>query len=304
MVESIFRRAIKSSPERDVRDERALVWTMKSLIDHTELEPYVDVLHGPNGRHFLYEDHIKALINHSDIALLDRIHDLHSSCFSGILPPELAKRRKISCYRATWVIGNLAAPGASADHRLLDPSVVVTCSDEDVQHYCISATAMGSWGNLVNWQVIIQDSLTLCESAFVAGRSVDVPQPLKYLNKLQTYFDWHYDQTLLLPIITEARNGISAPFVATPFSILIEYLVASVKRKSPPPLWRSLLRELERGLEIVVYDHMDRLNADKNHHWIDDIVVTMCRYFNPRPADIEDPSVRLPWALVVYLNQR
>jgi hypothetical protein len=97
MVESVFRRAIKSSPERDVRDERALVWTMKSLIDHTELEPYVDVLHGPNGRHFLYEDHIKALINHSDIdiALLDRIHDLHSSCFSGILPPELAKRRKI-----------------------------------------------------------------------------------------------------------------------------------------------------------------------------------------------------------------
>jgi hypothetical protein len=73
-----------------------------------------------------------------------------------------------------------------------------------------------------------------------------------------------------------------------------------VKRKSPPyhfrghlaiilnalpfnrPLWRSLLRELERVLEIVVYDHMDRLNADKNHHWIDDIVVTMCRYFNPR----------------------
>ncbi|KAJ7668250.1 hypothetical protein B0H17DRAFT_1087984, partial [Mycena rosella] len=56
MVEAMSRRATEPSAARTSRDVQALAWTMKSLADDTELEPFVegipDVLWGPTERRY------------------------------------------------------------------------------------------------------------------------------------------------------------------------------------------------------------------------------------------------------------
>jgi hypothetical protein len=330
--------ATESSPERAHRDERALIWTLKSLADDTELEPFVeaipDVLCGPQGRwHYVYEDHIRSLIKDPDTKLLGRIRELYESCFSGILTPELTKRRKISCYKATWAIGSLATPGTFTEY-LIDSSPDFQ-AQEDVEYYRISAAAMGHWADYVNIQGKLEETLkhlTIYQSDLITGHSPHVfhlPQYLKHwafrsghmnytLMHLQTR--GHDTPNFLLSDINNAIEEISALPVVVPFSIFLDFLLASAGRKSPPyefnttlsiisgslptymPLSRSLLRKLEYRLEIIVYEYMDRFKREENYHWLDSIVVTMCRYFYP--ADDEDPSVRLPSALIAYLNQR
>ncbi|KAJ7137401.1 hypothetical protein C8R43DRAFT_929064, partial [Mycena crocata] len=44
IVDSIFREATEVSAERATRDRLALVWTVKSLTDNTELEPFIEAL--------------------------------------------------------------------------------------------------------------------------------------------------------------------------------------------------------------------------------------------------------------------
>ncbi|KAJ7653027.1 hypothetical protein B0H17DRAFT_993754, partial [Mycena rosella] len=63
MVEVMTRHATQQSTERDQRDYRALVWTVKSLADEEELEPFVEgisaLLWSAKGRRKLYDERIK-----------------------------------------------------------------------------------------------------------------------------------------------------------------------------------------------------------------------------------------------------
>ncbi|KAJ7110988.1 hypothetical protein C8R44DRAFT_933907 [Mycena epipterygia] len=63
IVEAMARTAIEASTKRSARDYRALVWTMKSLIDDAELEPFMetipDLLWGPTDRRSTYEEHTR-----------------------------------------------------------------------------------------------------------------------------------------------------------------------------------------------------------------------------------------------------
>ncbi|KAJ7657738.1 hypothetical protein DFH06DRAFT_1327799 [Mycena polygramma] len=110
MVEAMFRSAIKYSEERQKRDYKALVWTMQSLSDDAELEPFVeaipDLLWGPMERRTSYDGHIQCLLRHSDVRLLNRIGDLLISCDAGILTPDAAQRRQITCLRALWALAS------------------------------------------------------------------------------------------------------------------------------------------------------------------------------------------------------
>ncbi|KAJ7908350.1 hypothetical protein B0H13DRAFT_2661999 [Mycena leptocephala] len=80
MVEAMSHRAMEISPARSARDYRALVWTVRSLADDVELEPFVealpDLLWAPGGRRYTYEDHIQKLMRQSDLHLLSRIEAL------------------------------------------------------------------------------------------------------------------------------------------------------------------------------------------------------------------------------------
>ncbi|KAJ6453538.1 hypothetical protein C8R45DRAFT_847109 [Mycena sanguinolenta] len=114
MAEAMTRTALKTTADRSLRDQKALVWTLKSLSDDTELEPFVeaipDLLWGPGGRRPTYEDHILQLMHHPDVHLYTRVVSLLDSCNSGLLPDKDADRRRITCYKALWAIATLAKP--------------------------------------------------------------------------------------------------------------------------------------------------------------------------------------------------
>jgi hypothetical protein len=88
MVEAMARTAMQTSQQRDYK---ALVWTMKSLADDVELEPFVeaipDILWGPRGQRYAYQEHIRALIQNPDVQLLNHIMTLLDSSHAGIYLP-------------------------------------------------------------------------------------------------------------------------------------------------------------------------------------------------------------------------
>ncbi|KAJ6559990.1 hypothetical protein B0H19DRAFT_1289619, partial [Mycena capillaripes] len=111
MVEAMSRNAMDSSNERSKRDYKALVWTMKSLTENVELEPFVeaipDFLWGPTYRRKTYEDHIKGLLSDSEVQLLGRIETLLKSCHAGILSSNASQCRVVTCCKALWAIAAL-----------------------------------------------------------------------------------------------------------------------------------------------------------------------------------------------------
>ncbi|KAJ7213588.1 hypothetical protein GGX14DRAFT_360925, partial [Mycena pura] len=111
IVEAMAKQAMEVSPARSTRDKRALVWTVKSLADDNELEPFVeaipDVLWGPDHRRHAYVAHIQSLLHTSDLQLLGRIEGLLRSCDSGLLSQDDRARRQATCFKALWAISSL-----------------------------------------------------------------------------------------------------------------------------------------------------------------------------------------------------
>jgi hypothetical protein len=71
MVDTMVYQASHKSGHRDVRDHRALCWTVRSLVDDEELEPFMegipDVLWSSHGRRNVYDEHVKALLHDPDV---------------------------------------------------------------------------------------------------------------------------------------------------------------------------------------------------------------------------------------------
>ncbi|KAJ7798416.1 hypothetical protein B0H13DRAFT_1933664, partial [Mycena leptocephala] len=162
MVEGVFRQAIEPSKDRSTRDQQALIWTVKSLQDQNELEPFIEaipnVLWAPDrnelemvgwrtdDRRYIYDEHIHRLITDPDVQLLGKIRDLLDSCGSGLLSPAVSKRRQISCYKAIWALSTLTAPGALIS-RLYTANM-----DPDANPYFVSTLAMHTWARLQSAQ--------------------------------------------------------------------------------------------------------------------------------------------------------
>ncbi|KAJ7644717.1 hypothetical protein FB45DRAFT_719195, partial [Roridomyces roridus] len=105
LVEAMSHGATEDTQERDYR---ALVWTVKSLADETEFEPFAeaipDVLWGPKSSRFAYRTHLKNLVNHPELEMYHRFLDVFRSCDTGLLLPEASKRRRITYYKALWAL--------------------------------------------------------------------------------------------------------------------------------------------------------------------------------------------------------
>ncbi|KAJ7496583.1 hypothetical protein FB451DRAFT_1455854 [Mycena latifolia] len=111
MVEVMINRATEPSAERDQRDQRALCWTMKSLVDGT-VEPFIngipDMLWGPDGRKYKHDRLIRTLLDDPDVRLGDRLLDLMRYSDSGLFKTDVELRCKVSCLKALWSIGTLS----------------------------------------------------------------------------------------------------------------------------------------------------------------------------------------------------
>ncbi|KAF8170707.1 hypothetical protein K438DRAFT_208288 [Mycena galopus ATCC 62051] len=119
MVHAIVDSATIRSVPREDRDKRALAWTMKSLADDDELEPFVEgipsAIWGPQGRRRKYDNLIRGLLSDPEVLLGSRIEHLMLSCESGLLEPMVKTRREISCLKAIWCLGMMSEKGIDRD---------------------------------------------------------------------------------------------------------------------------------------------------------------------------------------------
>ncbi|KAJ6476749.1 hypothetical protein C8R47DRAFT_1290077 [Mycena vitilis] len=251
MVESVFRKATENLRERSTRDTKALLWTLKSLTDDVELEPFVealpliiwgtDSLSGADERRYVYDDRIRPLMENSEAQLLLRIESLLESCDTGLLSLEVSKRRRISCYKAVWALSSLAIAGAS------DPEAVP---------YAVSATAMQQWAGFHSAQSFddILKLLNQCRDDILANRTPNLTLLRSYLwtldLKYHTHLDTHVEvhssvgsamDSLLLMIDTllEEVSGLS---FTIPFRLALEYIdEAQASSVIPYQFFRQLL---------------------------------------------------------------
>ncbi|KAJ7238644.1 hypothetical protein C8J57DRAFT_1143922, partial [Mycena rebaudengoi] len=118
MVEAMSRAATTPSLERKARDDRALAWTVKSLADETELEPFVEaiaeVLCDSEGIRRGYRRRVRKLVDNPDLRFCARIEELRASCDAGLLSAAEKTRRQTACYRALWAIAALTKSGSDA----------------------------------------------------------------------------------------------------------------------------------------------------------------------------------------------
>ncbi|KAJ7156316.1 hypothetical protein C8R46DRAFT_1004732 [Mycena filopes] len=148
--ETIFQRAREASGQRDCR---ALIWTMKSLADDDELEPFIeaipDILWGPHGRRWIDDDYIQTLVAHPQLQFTRRVDSLLRNAASGLLSKEASSRRQIACLKAIWAICSLTEPGAKHyaqfDLELLASTYVN--GDTIIQYYSSSALALAQWAH-------------------------------------------------------------------------------------------------------------------------------------------------------------
>ncbi|KAJ7278778.1 hypothetical protein C8J57DRAFT_1573516 [Mycena rebaudengoi] len=190
-VEAMVKAATGVSEERTNRDHRALIWTVKSLTDDTELEPFVesipDVLWGPTGRRrSLYDHHITKLIHDPNTRLLSRIEYLLLNAASGLLPLEAQTRRKITCIKALWAI----APSSTNlnSNLCLLHSPLEDTRDPSIEHYAVSARChlqCSIFRFIDNWMDQILADLKQCQADLLRGQLPSLAGPLESLAELE-----------------------------------------------------------------------------------------------------------------------
>ncbi|KAJ7663717.1 hypothetical protein DFH06DRAFT_1295813 [Mycena polygramma] len=193
MVEAVFREAMEASDKRSTRDRNSLLWTLKSLADDNELEPFIEalpdviwaphrpvesemLLGGPSpefDRRYVYDDNMRCLMNYPNIGLLNRLEAFSNSCFRGILSPEVRKRRQIALYKAVWALSCLSTPGSSG-FRI--PIVWDDSLAPEARLYQHSAAAMQQWANLRAAQSLLEETsrhLIACKRAMIGKQNPD-----------------------------------------------------------------------------------------------------------------------------------
>ncbi|KAJ6471806.1 hypothetical protein C8R47DRAFT_1222064 [Mycena vitilis] len=266
------RRAMEHSTERTARDYRALVWTIKSLADDAEFEPFVEalpaVLWGPSGRRYSYDDAIQKLMRQPELQLLLRIEGFLRSCSSGLLTPEASQHRQITCYKALWAIASLQPSTESSMHtKAIDFSRLVRycqrASQDGVGSFSASARALLRYSTFCSVKsdlLLHLDSLAKC-SAETASSSIPhtevtelVTSTVSYLESLspESVFPFpmsrklerslshsKFDSASLSIIIPDLVQAIETFCLTTPYKIVFDYLRQSASLGTPPYRWHD-----------------------------------------------------------------
>ncbi|KAJ7434865.1 hypothetical protein FB451DRAFT_1310698 [Mycena latifolia] len=310
-IGAMARQAMESSEERSARDYRALVWTVKSLTDNVELEPFVegipDILWSPKGRRHSYDDCIRGLIHHPDVKLSFRIETLLRSCESGLLSAEAHRRRQTACCKALWAIGTLSTsnPTKAPDHRTslqdFTGAYIHMCNGQfaDIDHYSTSAKAVLRWSTFcsVNHRLAeLLEYLARCEADLRRHQSLSLEPIISYLAKLGSspafwfpVYDVEINTYSPALLIEKFVRDIQEFRTITPYTIFFDYLRESAELKSLPYQFESTCVTIqprspvysfappcnvEPDINAFVETHSMGSNtiASDTLHWIDEIL--------------------------------
>ncbi|KAK6995997.1 hypothetical protein R3P38DRAFT_3073832 [Favolaschia claudopus] len=312
MLEMMTHSATRASEEREARDKQALVWTVKSLTDDDELEPFVEgvssVLWGAKGRRNTYDEHIKSLICDPEVSLVSRIEIFLKDCSGGQLPVGVEIRRQISSLKALWAIARMSiekpdnlsllqvlsrsSSAAVQQHYIGLRELIGTCSDS--KH---NAEAGSSSQRLNSVLKRVQRQMTrlrpsvwllnpenidyfhgeLPSETFIANETIDESSRLWFIRGVSNHLRFLEDapSCIFLRFLEDSASADSMPY-----EFFTTY--SSLPIKTIPPA------SVERSLERMISTHAARLKLNPGVHHIDSI----------------SPSFdSAPW-IVQYLNCR
>ncbi|KJA28614.1 hypothetical protein HYPSUDRAFT_34059 [Hypholoma sublateritium FD-334 SS-4] len=109
--------AIEITPQRDQRDLKSMCWTLSSLREDNEFEPFVEVIPAVvSGFDYSAKWLMDCLTKHDDIAIKlgHRIPGLLVTCNAQVLDPATAQKRAITCIKAMWSLTMLSMPNPAA----------------------------------------------------------------------------------------------------------------------------------------------------------------------------------------------
>ncbi|KAF7341285.1 hypothetical protein MVEN_01864600 [Mycena venus] len=337
MVETMTHRAVEDSTERTIRDGRALVWTVKSLADDSELEPFVegipDVLWGLSGypvpvfrgsvgpqygQRYSYTDHIRELVNNPDVRLCDRIESHLRSCDTGLLSAETRKRRLIASYKALWAIATLFHPKQFPTQPPLNFSqwkrFFKMEEDSDVLHYSVSAQALMQWNcanALETRSLELLDYLVKCRIDLEQGHEPDKRPIISILKEFLLNGDYHAERVVQSNLTIQSILEIESLINNIRYNTRLHYLTRAARLDSEPYQWREnhdlvslpsfkfskQEQPLGYTLDDIVEEQIQKLNT-RNCVWIDTIIRDLYCSYTP-----DGPTV-IPAGMIQYLNER
>jgi hypothetical protein len=340
-VEAMTKRAALPSDERHERDRAALIWTVKSLVDESELEPFVesipDAVWSVTGRRHLLDDHIRALVFHPDVRLGDRIGSLLRTASSGLLSADAQIRREISCWKALWAIASL---NLSDDSH--SPFNVSTLLDERqlpsaVLHYSVSARALIQWSAAVSIQnrivTIVEDvkksgadilrglvpNMERLAASFTHLSSSADQLRLDLGVNLATYVGSLYnaDPSTLPSIFSQIEEDLGAFQRRILWVVFFQYLQITATLDRFPynfnHTWALLRRSLNslpwdiigpilsRTIDVIVLAQKDVIETQQDIHHVDRVLAGLLPYWKPEKNTTTTPPIA---SLIYYLRRR
>ncbi|KAJ7670852.1 hypothetical protein DFH06DRAFT_142693 [Mycena polygramma] len=338
MVAGIFQKAIERSRQRTSRDTQALVWTVKSLADDNELEPFIeaigDVIWVPDTtsfgrRRYVYDKQMRHLMQDRNVQLFQRLRAFEDGCFSPLLTDELRSRRRICVHKAVWALGTLSAPGmppflpssSEPGDRFNPPSGPRPTSQ--VLAYTISADAIVRWANMRAAQPLLDEALRRlveCRTELMGGNS-KIPNLTLLDEGMSKLAQYHLhppsrklnDVTsveVLLPAIDFAIGYIQG----LPFYSFFFYISSAVTLEAIPHQFqstRALIRPTSKiprtaefrrkTLEVLctmMRTHRDLFQTEERLLWLDDEFERLVSNWEPEKTEA------FPRVVLDYINDR
>ncbi|KAF7341274.1 hypothetical protein MVEN_01863400 [Mycena venus] len=339
MVETMAHRAVEDSAERTIRDGRALIWTVKSLADDSELEPFVegipDVLWGLSapgypvpafwgsggpqyGQRYSYADHIRELVNNPDVRLCDRIESHLRSCDTGLLSAETRKRRLIASYKALWAIATLFHPKQFPTQPPLNffqwKRFFKMEEDSEVLHYSVSAQALMRW-NCANAleprSLELLDYLVKCRIDLEQGHKPDKRPIISTLKECLLNGDDQAERVVQSNLTVKLILEIESLINNIRCNTRLHYLARAARLDSEPYQWR-------KNLDLVSLPSFKISKQEQSlEYTLDDIVGEQIQNLNMKNCVWIDTIIRdlycsytpdgptvIPTGMIQYLNER
>ncbi|KAJ7435959.1 hypothetical protein B0H11DRAFT_666686 [Mycena galericulata] len=282
LVEVMMNEATRSSSDRDSRDCRALICTMKSLTDDDELEPFVeaipDALGSGKGRAHLYHEQIGAIIchAHSDVRLIPRIQNLLRGCENGLLPDALRQRRQIACLKAIWPIAFSDINSSEPLCELTLDNFSLGCSDPNVQPYFVSTRAL-SQAKLVYWQKLVYE-----QNLSDRGQILSTSTPQTSIQIIVQY-------------LVEASYMEVSPYQLLP--------TCEAVTRNFTPISQKVLSDIQFGLAEIMDARIDHLKSHPTAHHIDRVVQILLSLYQ-RSENAESAGPSFIGSLLKYIRSR
>ncbi|KAK7038454.1 hypothetical protein R3P38DRAFT_545383 [Favolaschia claudopus] len=322
MIVALTRAATEVSEDRKSRDLEALTWTVKSLADDTELEPFVDaipdILWGPEGRRETYYDVFRTLVSDPQTTLGSRIVALSKSCERGLLSPTTLKRRRIICIKAIWSIVPFLSSSDLSEILLgtfaQQYKIVTSDGEADLE---ILAFSHSMWA-LIRWKMFENEKLLLnlrinylegCKPASKILDTMDFKPALSFVRYIDRL--WRG----LAPVDHSTRmNKIRDRLETAPYLNLFDYFRSAITLHTLPYFFHSTLKfiELPKATPAAArVDFDDTFSVAmyctlKTHNtpvpgWRDTLVQELLRYW---PQQGGSHGIVLHPNFVRYLNDR